>query len=497
MLSLKNTINIVFSLFLITSCTLERENYNELAPEMLFQNENDLKLAVNSLYTPFNSGWGGVYAPDRPGYQTFTEMHTDIEMCTWGYEWDNWHWHQWTAEAGNPSVSSHFSRYNYLSTARNMIRRIEQSSVDPKIKNKYIGEAKALRGWMGLYLFDLFGTVPVASDEVLDNPEKFVYLPRLSQEEYDNMMEDDLLYAIENLPESPAERGRLAKGAARMILLKYYMIRGLYEKAESIARDLYSMENKVYSLQPDYNYVFSKKGIGNNEIILQIPSSKSSDGMWVNYIPIESLPADFPWVESAAVGWGGYVMDWDFYDTFEPNDKRKDNIYASYINKEGQLVERENLKGAIALKYGKDEEMLGANCYIDFVIFRFSDVLLTLAECINRNEGFPTQEAIDLVNRVRNRAGLDPLTAQQTATYESFNEALLSERGHEFWFEGLRRQDLIRFGKYIEYANNRINKANKEGNKNYFNIDESHNLFFIPLTYINESQGAIIQNPGY
>lgn len=69
-------------------------------------------------------------------------------------------------------------------------------------------------GWMGLYLYDLFGPVPVASDDILDNPETFVYLPRLTDEEYDAMMEEDLLNAIAMLPEMPEACGRIAKGAA-------------------------------------------------------------------------------------------------------------------------------------------------------------------------------------------------------------------------------------------------------------------------------------------
>ena len=44
-----------------------------------------------------------------------------------------------------------------------------------------------------------------------------------------------------------------------MILLKYYMIKGYFDKAETLARELLEMEGRVYSLQPDYNYIFSKE----------------------------------------------------------------------------------------------------------------------------------------------------------------------------------------------------------------------------------------------
>lgn len=482
-----------------SSCMdLEREDFTEIYPDNFFKTETDLKLAVDALHYDFNTGdWNGVYCPDYNGYQTISELSTDVMWSNWGWQADELFFHQWTATTGNVQSNfwNLFTHYNYLSKARNTIRRIEESPVDDDAKAGYLGEAHALRGWMGLFLYDMFGPVPVAPDAVLDNPETFVYLPRLTEEEYDAMMEQDLLTAIELLPDMPEARGRMAKGPARMILLKYYMIRGHYEKAEKIARDLYAMEGR-YSLQSDYNYVFSKEGIGNNEIILQIPCNQSLSGA-VNYFTAEVLPVDMPWTEKST-GWGGYVMSWDFYDTYEPGDKRLALVYDSYTNTGGKKISREDMKyGAVALKYGKDPDMTDAKSSIDLVIYRYSDVLLSLAELIVRNGGVVTNEAAGLVNRVRARAGLENLDATVTGNTEAFMDAILAERGHEFYFEGLRRQDLIRFGKYVEYANARINKINAEEGRGYYPVNESHNRMPIPASYINESKSAIKQNPMY
>lgn len=484
----------------ITSCELEREDYTEISPETFPQTENDLKLAVNALYYDFDCGnWTGVYAAGYNGYQVKSDMTTDVLWSCWAWESDELYFQQWYATVGG-DIQNHnyenFAHYNFLSKARNTIRRIENSDAPEAAKSLYSGEAKALRGWMALYLYDFFGPVPVASDEVLDDPQTFVYLPRLSDEEYDEMMENDLPDAIRDLPEVADARGRMTKGAAMMILLKYYMIRGFYEKAETLARDLYAMEGSVYTLQSDYDYVFSKEGVGNSEIILQVAANSTSS--WVaNYITAEVLPADYPWAEKAT-GWGGYVMPWDFYNTFEQGDKRLKNIITEYTNKNGEHIDKTNssqlAKGALPLKYGMDPDMADSQSGIDLIIYRYSDVLLTLAECINRNNGAPTSEAIALVNRVRNRAGLENLSTEQTATKDAFNEAILTERGHEFYLEGLRRQDLIRFGKYTDYANNRINAINTSEGRGYFNIDAGHDRFWIPQTFIDESKGAIKQN---
>ena len=66
-------------------------------------------------------------------------------------------------------------------------------------------------------------------------------------------MEHDLRDAISVLPEKATQYGRMTKGAARMILLKYYMIRGKYQQAEQLARDLEAMEGSTYNLLSDYN----------------------------------------------------------------------------------------------------------------------------------------------------------------------------------------------------------------------------------------------------
>lgn len=493
-------------MFGLEACTLEREDYTEISPETFPKTENDLRLALNALYYDFVSGnWdgGAIFSANYGGYQVMSDMTTDAMWCSWGWESDDLRYHQWTPTMTGGianNIYQNFAHYQYLSKARNTIRRIEQSEAPADAKRLYVGEAKALRGWMALYLYDLFGPVPVASDDVLDDPETFNYIARLTDEEYDAMMENDLRDAIDALPEKASAVGRMTKGAAMMILLKYYMIRNKFVQAETLARELKEMEGRVYTLHADYNYVFSKEGEGNSEIILQVPCNASAS--WTsNYLTAEALPSDMAWTDKAA-GWGGYVIPWDFYDTFETGDVRAHNLVTSYVSTvSGQVVSRESPNGgqlaygALPLKYGRDADMTGSQSGVDIVIYRYADVLLTLAECIARNSGV-NNEAVNLVNRVRSRAGLGNLAETQTGSKELFLAALLTERGHEFWFEGLRRQDLIRFDAYIQKANERIAAANAAG-KNYFTVTDAHNRFFIPQSFIDESKSAIKQNSGY
>lgn len=71
---------------------------------------------------------------------------------------------------------------------------------------------------------------------------------------------------------------------------------------------------------------------------------------------------------------------------------------------------------------------------------------------------------------------------------DAFLETVLLERGKELWFEGARRTDLIRYGKYIEYAKKYKGSTTA---KDYMT------LMPLPQSVIDESKGKIAQNPGY
>lgn len=488
-----------------SSCDLNREDYTEISTDLFPKTETDAELAVNSLYYYLGTGWGqdNLFAADRDGWVTASEMTAGTLKTCWGNEWDKLYYQQWTGGSTPDKLTHWYARYNTISRCRNTIRTLEKMDIQESVKNEYIGEAKALRGLLSLYMYDFFGSVPVASDEVLDEPQTFNYLSRATDEEFDQMMENDLRDAMTALPEK-ADIGRMTKGTAMMTLLKYYMIRGKYTEAETLARQLYAMEGSVYSLLDDPNKVFDYDNLDNNEVIYRL-SGNLNVSRSAQSFSTECLPADFPF-GNMANGWGGYLMPISFYETFENGDRRTWCLYTNYINKKG--VEKkgwydENGKwtgdnaqlklGVIALKYGPDPTSQTALSTNNLIIYRFSDVILTLAECIARNSHSVTDEAVTLVNRIRNRAGLSNLSAEATNSYDSFMEALFMERLHELYHEGFARQDEIRFEKFTSLAKER---AEKDGT--YTNSENgTYNRFPIPEAYITESKGAVKQNEGY
>jgi len=139
--------------------------------------------------------------------------------------------------------------------------------------------------------------------------------------------------------------------------------------------------------------------------------------------------------------------------------------------------------GGFNLKYDQDPDAVMMNG-IDVIYLRYADVILCRAEALNETLG-PNQESIDLINQIRNRAGLSDILLSNFHSKDELNEHILAERGWEFYMEGLRREDLIRHNKYIERAGERT-----------ASVQEFHILYPIPKIAYYENH-SIAQNPGY
>ena len=213
-----------------------------------------------------------------------------------------------------------------------------------------------------------------------------------------------------------------------------------------------------------------------------------------------SLPPDIADVPLA--GWATVQSTWLFYDSFEENDTRKTYLLPEYTALNGDVREVRNREnpdqyldlGPIPLKYEYDPAIAGSGGYsdLDIVVYRYPDVLLSLAEAIvMKPGGGVTQEAVDLMNDVRERAKIEAKTLSDFPTKEAFIDQLLLERAHEFWCEsGQYRADLIRFDKLYD----RVLEMNA-GQAPYASKDKY--VYPLPPEVIVDGKGQVIQNPGY
>jgi hypothetical protein len=98
--------------------------------------------------------------------------------------------------------------------------------------------------------------------------------------------------------------------------------------------------------------------------------------------------------------------------------------------------------GIRVLKYPFDHASTAGQKNNDWVIYRYADVLLMKAEAMLRGGTGSPAAALTIVNNIRSNRGAANLGALTL-------DLLLDERGREMYWEGWRRQDLIRFGKFL------------------------------------------------
>lgn len=498
------------SIFNGCSGFLQPDIYDKLTSDNFPKTENDAEGLVASVYYQFRNGAWGRYNSDNNSLLVLGLLGTDEFTCHWGGFWGSPLNFTWRPDEF-PFSDFYYQMMPGVTIATGALYQLRKFSdiIPADLMKRYISEIKVCRAIMMFDLYKLYGPVAVITDENdIPRLNEIGYRPRPTNEEMVKLIEADLTDEIINglevtYPES--EFGRMTQGIARMCLMKLYLHEKNFQKVEEQARKIMAMN--VYSLQKDYKSIWSIDNERNSEIIWALVCQATPEGV-ENNLRAHILPSDWKSPNGYAVeGWNGYKVPWPFYDRFDPEDKRLECLVRFYENTSGEIVDARNTcYGALPLKYSEDPDGTGMNQGVDYVMYRYADVLLSLAEALNELGG-PNQESIDLINKIRGRAfGDNPdkmLKLEDFPTKESLRDCILDERGFELYFEGNRREDLIRHGKYIEYANDPERMGNPDGDSHFRPVNPQQNarpyhvLYPIPNGAIVESGGVIKQNEGY
>nr|WP_321408491.1 RagB/SusD family nutrient uptake outer membrane protein [uncultured Carboxylicivirga sp.] len=484
-------ITLILSSSIFSGCTdLEYEDFSHISSENFPSSEADLEAATIGVYHTLSQSFIQRWL-DNSGW-TLSELCTDELNTAWGGAWyqtDNFEW------APNAmSAKGVYEQYiKGVTKATRIIDAFENSSVDEAKKTKYVSELRVLRVLYAELLYDFFGAVPIVTDASIANDVYADWKPvRPSNADYVSFMISEILDSYENLDETVGNEnyGRLTKGAALTLLMKIYLNDKQWQNAANVAQEIIDL--KVYDLMPTYSSVFAieNEGPSNSEIIFPIQRITSNTTYTWTYFAVV-MPAT-PQYKSQNGNqmqiWGGVKMPWEYYDKYESEDARLETIIRYYEDVNGNMVDFRTVDhpkatGAAPMKYSEDPDHAGSSQGNDFIFYRYADVLLSRAEALNEVGG-PTQECIDLINEVRERSNATLLSLGDY-TKETLRAFLLDERGRELYCEGHRRSDLIRFGKFIEYAQ-------AEGK-----YAESHHVLYpIPQSALDENPN-LVQNTGY
>lgn len=488
-----------------TSCEdyLDEDIKTFTSPEILMSSKNGVEQAVNGIYAAGKFRWWG--GPREifmlNGFPTDELVKTGASGSRWQlqiYDWDptngnfTYPWNAFTQGiVGANMVLDNFPEYGSLGIPD------EKQFLDIKR-----GEALFLRGMHYFYFTNYFGEIPLLTS--YNDVELYPTNSTITQL-YDQIIAD-LSEAEKLLPnwQDPTHiPGRATRGAAKSFLGKAYLYRATskakeaddFQKAASKFKEV--IDNEGYDLWDIYKRVFIPENKNGKEDIYSFQMER--DGQRSSGIYIESLPRPSP---SGHKGRGNGTLSVFAANSFEEGDKRKEDGWGGtsgliftgkYLNRlTGDTLETTNNDKYYHEKYYDPvNSPLGAtNMATNFPIMRYADVLLMYAEAINEANKGPDSDAYWAINKVRERAGLNPLS---DLSYEEFFDAIYYERLHELWAEGHRWLDMKRWGTQQRAVDER------GYNDTYYppvTVESKHYVFPIPQVEI-EANPNLKQNPGY
>src|SRR5690606_9611252 len=489
-----NKFKYIFSIlslgFVLHSCDtdgLELSNPSQLSPETYFENEVQVRSAVNAVYA--NLQTIGTYS--RNYYFIMDNMAHENEGNP-QLEANKRLFLDFSFDASSELVNQFWdSSYRGINKANFVINNEEKINLIPNAlmsqasKNKYIGEAKFLRGLYYFNLVTLYGGVPLITT-VSESREGF---PRNTVEEVYAQIISDLTDASQTLlPKTTEEKGRATRGAAYALLGKVQLYRGKYSEAMAAFDKIYG----VYELTDNYFDNFMEETEHNSETIfgVEFDDDMGNNAFWNNAVSGEGPnEASLRGQSYGFVDWFNCYPSDHLLDEFEPNDPRyKASFYEvgdAYAGGELTITEISLGRRAVWRKYQNyykdaNEDLQSG---INFGIIRFADVLLMMAEAAN--EVVDQNTAIDYINEVRDRVDM-PLLSYGLSKEEVF-DAIVHERMVELAGEQVRFADLKRWGMAAEVLSQ-------------FGFRSGvHDLLPIPEAEIN-SNSALSQedqNPGY
>ncbi|HVU55394.1 MAG TPA: RagB/SusD family nutrient uptake outer membrane protein [Puia sp.] len=329
-------------------------------------------------------------------------------------------------------------------------------------KEQIIGEAKFLRALNYFNLVREYGNIPLQLKSVSELDNSVINLPQSSPEDVYNAIIADLQYAADNLPADMAN-GRAGKGAALGMLAKVYLTLKNWQKAADYAQQVIDL-NK-YSTNIAYDDIFTQKH--NTEVIFDIQFTGGPEG---TSLPDLLLPYPLATYEFKKFG----TPTPDMIAAYEPGDVRKASSIIFQTTIDGPNFPH-------VYKYRNAAAFAAAT---NFIVLRFADVKLMLAEALNEiSYGDPKSFAA--LNDIRQRAGLSAYTNVTLPDQSAFREALYKERRVELAFEGHRWADLVRTGRALSTMQ-----------ATYPNITAERLVLPIPQPEIDKDK-ALKQNPGY
>lgn len=526
-------ITLILSLALMTglqSCTSDMDVVSPdptvNSPEVIFATAAGYKQALAGVYGNLSlTGTGDAGSSFLQGIDAGTSQYgrclwylqdLTTDEVVWSYEGDEGvaELQRNTWGSANPILLGMFSRtmaevalandYLRQSTPEKLAARGITNATDVANIATYRQEVRVLRAMAYYNMMDLFGKAPFYDENSAVNSAG----PQYDRAQLFTFIESELNAVMPDLkPARTNEYGRLDQAVAQMILAKIYLNSEVYTGTPRYADCMTQCNNIIaggYTLNPNYLYNFTADNHTSPEMIFTLQSDgQVTQNYGATTVIINGEVGSLENNGSAlgVGGWGGALrlrkQMVQKFDGAEFSTDTRNTIFAGSRSVDIANISTQS-QGYILSKFSNKTSggVSGSSSTFvdtDFPLFRLADVYLMYAEAQMRNDGAtnatstPNANATSLgyINDLRSRANSAPVGSANLAF-------ILDERARELHWEGHRRQDLIRFGKYTTG----YNWAWKGNSLNGTSIDEKYKLFPIPNNSLQANHN-LTQNTGY
>jgi hypothetical protein len=513
---LKISFVFVFLIGINQSCTdLETEVFSELTADNFPKTDEQFIAALGATYSSLTN------AASHNSYWSNQSVSSDEMMIPQrGPDWfDGGYWLRLHRHEPLATDDVHINGWNTLYGGINNANRVielfeglvAEGSVSQDAAAAFIGELKVLRAYQYWWLMDQYGNVPIVTQFAGGEANP----PTVPRAQVFAFVEQELNENVPNLTRAKdgSTYGRFNYWAGKALQSRLYLNAQVYTGsprwADAAAAANEVINSGLYSLESNYFNNFNVENQGSSENIFVVPYDRTQN--CCNQIPWMTLHYGSDQTFGlAAQPWNGYCALEEFYNKYDNTDLRKGKfgdqktrgnfIAGPQYEADGvtpindSSVEGNDPDGAglvftpqinehfpnalrqAGVRIGKYEFEAGANgtASNDWVLLRYAEVLLNKAEA-DFMQG--NQSGLPLVNMIRQRAALSGYTALTA-------ENLLDERARELFFEGTRRSDLIRHGKW--------------GDPWDFKPASGPNKALMPIPQqALDANPALQQNPGY
>jgi len=425
----KNIIYIIFLTCMLMSCS---KDFTDLYPvsqrnvAAFYRNGDDMVIAVNAAYKALQLT--GAY---NQSYWVMNEMRSDntdagSDLTGLGADLNLIDQFNENAATAELITSGYLDSYVGIERCNVILSRIDAVPMTDDLRNRVKGEALFLRSLFYYNLAVDFGRIPLVLKEI--TVEEGASYPQLPAADIYKQLVTDLTQAEAFLPVkyTTTDIGRATKGSAAALLGKVLLTMGNKTDAIPVLRRI--ITSYGYSLVPNYANIWGIANENNVESIFEVQfkgGGTNTGNMFTNQFS--------PLLVNNTGAYKNRPTE-EMEAAYEPGDQR---LAASMNPANGPLS-----ASRFIIKYGTTTAYNEGDADYNFIVLRYADVLLMLAEALGE-----TAESYELINQVRARAGLEPINA---STQGTFTDKLLHERRVELAFENHRWPDLLRFGKAAE-----------------------------------------------